>query len=686
MKTTTISGLICLSLLAVAGFSSCEDMMSVDTNDKLKENANDTLYSYWGILKSVQGVAERQVMLGELRGDLVSTTEYVTDTIYDIANFGNPKDGSCSMVRLADYYNIINNCNTYINYCDTSRVKYNKKFMLPEYAQVQSIRAWTYLQMVQIYGEVPFVTEPILDLKTAENFDYANQVVNKDNLVDKFIELGLDRYIDTDYPNYGNYDTGDKILSSRLCFIPVRLVLGDMYLLRGRDRNDYRQAARYYYDYLDNNNGYVSRQYCTARESSSFLSDDEFSYSRATTDNTGSQWGEWASTYNYYATNEVITSIPGSANKQFGTMLTRVANIYGYVTSSSQSTVVEQDDNDEDVVDVTGNITTTPTYKSQLTPSAAYNGLNEAQNFVQYQTIGGNNRRTDLASGDARRYFSVEKITYEGEAYELCGKAANGSTFYYTIPIYRKTLVWLRLAEAINRAGFPQFAFAILKDGLNNSNIPDVREMAVVEARLDENGDTIWISDTEYATDTLHFNALVTNNAGAMYYADMNEVENFFLDFSGDKWSNNYGIHARGCGFGSWNSNDGTDNNAIRTNLTGFADSTIYTYDKLLEAQGIDLADASDDDIINGIENIIVDELALETAFEGNRFMDLIRIAHHKNQSGYKGSEWLADKVASRGVKKSKDNPDTIFGERDENIYSKLLNPDNWYLTKPNWK
>ena len=260
MKKISIIGLLSMSLVAGLTTTSCEDMMTIDTDLNNYTSANDTLYSYWGILKCVQDVAERQVILGELRGDLVSTTENVTDTLFAIANFNNPKDGSCSMLKVSDYYNVINNCNLYIANADTSLVKSNKKYMIPEYAQVQSIRAWTYLQLVKNYGEVPFITEPINSLDVIDNFDYNNNLVNKDNLLDKFLDLGLDKFVDTEYPHYQSYNSGSSV-EAALCYIPIRLVLGDMYLLRGASKEDYRTAAQYYYDYLKNNTGNVTRQY-----------------------------------------------------------------------------------------------------------------------------------------------------------------------------------------------------------------------------------------------------------------------------------------------------------------------------------------------------------------------------------------------------------------------------------------
>ena len=116
LKTIAFAAVIATGAVS----TSCEDMMTVDTGDKAYKNAQDTLYSYRGIMRAMQDVAERQVILGEIRGDLVASTQYTTDTLYAISNFDDPKDGTCSMLQIRDYYNIINNCNFYIHYADTN--------------------------------------------------------------------------------------------------------------------------------------------------------------------------------------------------------------------------------------------------------------------------------------------------------------------------------------------------------------------------------------------------------------------------------------------------------------------------------------------------------------------------------------------------------------------------------------
>lgn len=72
------------------------------------------------------------------------------------------------------------------------------------------------------------------------------------------------------------------------------------------------------------------------------------------------------------------------------------------------------------------------------------------------------------------------------------------------------------------------------------------------------------------------------------------------------------------------------------------------------------------EDTINAMEDILCDEYAMEFAFEGTRYYDLMRLARHKNNAGIYGgnygSTWLADKLKGNNPQKD------------------LTNPSNWYL------
>ena len=722
--------------------TSCEDMMTVDTGDKAYQNAQDTLYSYLGIMRAMQDVAERQVILGEIRGDLVSSSDYTTDTLFAISNFDNPQDGSCSMLQVRDYYNVINNCNFYIHYADTSAVRANNPdpYMLNEYAQVKAIRAWAYLQLVKNYRAVPFITEPVSSLDVIENFNYSANLVTKDDLIDRLLEDGLAKYINRPYPQYGNpsdanhrwgiWETGNVNVSSRLCFIPIRVILGDLYLLRGAS-GDYETAARYYYDYLRNETTPMATQYTT----STIMGGRVLGHSNV------NDWGRWAAAYSYTeSTNEVISLIPSASNAGFGKMLTRVADIYGYTPSSSQSSDLSTsngetntDANGDDIYEASGAISVRATYKRQYGPSNAYRDVVNRQTYITVNTVNSTLTPSFLPNEDARDFWSVDE-TYDddGEAYGLCSKAARGAAFYYTIPTYRKTLIWLRLAEAINRAGYPEFAFAILKDGLNRYTIPQIVNnkktyKVTTVTGTDYDGDYYTKMDTRDSTivyvviegdtplntsDKFRYNEEgvfepysgsitaarweweMTTYRGIeftapylpLYYVADNDQDtlrlqkfNAFLDFTGDVWNNTYGIHAKGAG--GFVSNTGMQYNV--TTISGVFDEGKYGYSEMLEQYGVSTS-SSQEDIINAVENIIVDELALETAFEGNRFTDLVRIAEHKNASGYDGTEWLAQKIANRGSKGEVDTTPAVDGF-DPAIYTKLKNTNNWYFELPKW-
>src|SRR5574344_46081 len=233
-----------LALTFANGFISCSDMIDTDSELVMFQEDNglkspvDSVYSVMGIIYKMQKIADRTVLIGEMRGDMTVTTSSANTDLKALADFTATADNKYN--KVSDYYAVINNCNYYLATVDTSLTKRNVKIFQSEYAAVKAFRAWTYLQLVEAYGNVPLVTEPVLTESKAEE----EQNKTKSGITDicnYFID-DLKPYINVPLPSYGTI--GSK--NSQKFFIPVRALLRDLCLWAGR----YQEAAQYYHDYL----------------------------------------------------------------------------------------------------------------------------------------------------------------------------------------------------------------------------------------------------------------------------------------------------------------------------------------------------------------------------------------------------------------------------------------------------
>ena len=80
---------------------------------------------------------------------------------------------------------------------------------------------------------------------------------------------------------------------------------------------------------------------------------------------------------------------------------------------------------------------------------------------------------------------------------------------------------------------------------------------------------------------------------------------------------------------------------------------------------------------MNYVRDLVIDELALEMAWEGFRFGDLVRFAEAMDDP-----DVLAKRVAGR----EKENKVTYRNqefEMDDVLYNKMLNKNNWYIPLP---
>ena len=707
MKNKSIISLLVFLMSFGLATTSCEDMLTPDM-DRNVENftGRDTVNFYLGILSNVQEMIENNVILGEVRGDLCEPTDYVSDTISAVANFIPTEDAENGLLNRAAYYKVINQCNYYLARVDTMAQKNNIYYMRKEYAQVQAIRAWTYMQLVQNYGTVPFITRPVESAGTGWESNSPEGTVNADNLLDKLLENNLMRAYEYErllgLPNYGTFKTGAVDIPHKLTLFPTALVLGDLYLLRGASTSDYERAAAFYYDYLEDA-GAITNGNAGFRV---YYNGEDKTY-------TPNENGDWVMpTLNYNG--DLITLVPSAANASIGKTLTRVAQIYGFDPHSSTSSTDQGDAG----IALSGQISVQVNYKNrQIAPTPSYINLCKNQIYALQESETKIEYPANL--GDCRIDGTIKYMREDGQRrafiQKFCPRAMSsesylsGFTFRYNMPVYRKRQIYLRFAEAINRAGFPRHAFAILRNGLQAKKMPAIRY------------DSVQYDDVNKTFKKVPYLRIVADGTGYIGIDEMRRALDHpdFLDFTDDAKWNSQGIHAFGTG----------EHNDL---------DTLYTYDRIVgermaqealragapaeaaqrlryslleesntpttgEGEGqptepdrSDYTELPADDPqvptdlaqqINAVETLIADEMALETAYEGWRYYDLMRIARHKNAdnwgAGVSGTQWMAWLISRRSLDlKPYENPT----QYDATLFGKLSDPNNWFLQSPIYK
>ena len=585
----------------VTMFTSCEDMFETDSDrqifDPALDQKTDSMFYTLGILKGLQQVADQYVMTGEMRGDLVATNQYTETDLRRLADFS--ADATNKYDSAYQYYRIINNCNYYIAHRDTTLLTGSRRVAIPEYAEALAVRAWAYLQLAKNYGEVPFYTDPLTSIGDA---DRRTQTKDLQGICDALIPE-LIQFSGTDVPTYGNISAGvlnssssdspvEKTVVSRRAMIPVDVILGDLFL----ETHQYEQAAKYYFNYIRTNRWVIHQAYIYPTSSLELVTvlRDKLPNSMVFSTETNSfQWGDIFSTN---STNDIITYIPLAANKTRG-VTTELPRYFGYDFYSTSS----------------GSASSSDRYllNRQIDASPSYIALSDAQDYY-YTPFAATNGKLEIRTaelGDLRRYITMKSVSKNDSNFTVMTKFSSAN-----VPVYRTATVYLRLAEAINRMGYPDAAFAILKDGINSDLLDYVQQ-----------GDS---TDLE-----------VTGRYIRPATAEMLQTVVPFLSAENiEQFEENWGIHSRGTYY-------------TRGAFSPYQMDVIVGK-KLQELQqrfGIQPTGTAAD-TINAVEDLLCDEMALELAFEGNRFGDLTRLARHKNQSGlYRsnfGSEWLANKLA----------------------------------------
>lgn len=561
IRKTLVAGFVCCAVSAA--LTACSNILDTDSElvefeqDNTLNHPTDSVYSVLGIINRMQIIADRTVLLGEVRGDLVSTTEAASADLKRLASFDFSQANKYN--RVSDYYAVINNCNYYLAHIDTALQRRGRTLFTYEYAAVKAFRAWTYLELAKAYGQVPLVLTPVMTEREAQ--DAANgPAVGIAEICNYFVS-DLTPYALTELPQFGTI--GDW--NSQYFFIPMRALLGDLCLWAGR----YEEAARWYNNYLNDQKRPIQMNYTNRIMWTSV-----------------SNFQRPSNSYNVTSTNEILSLIPMESRVFDGTV-SDIENVYGSTRENN--------------------------YYYQLTPSAGMHKISSDQIYcIEYKTDTETDTvyapRTGFTDnnliGDLRLYANYKQNAIGGQdpysEYSSIRQTMS-KVWNKLIPTYRRNMVYLRYAEALNRSGLPQSAMCILKYGICAENIKS------------------------------YVDSLEQEKAGTLIAFD----ENVFTR------QNTIGMHSVGSG----------DSQCNEFFTLPLPPTQLATRQDTVNYQ------------IPLVEDLIINEMALEGAFEGNRFYDLMRVALRRGDPAY-----LADPIARR------------TSTYDGDLQSRLMNKDNWYL------
>ncbi|MGB3007615.1 MAG: RagB/SusD family protein [Chitinophagaceae bacterium] len=572
-----ISKLSLALLVTSIVFSGCKKTFDIKPQDQLDlsqayQNVYDADAAVVGIYGKFMGLADRYVILNELRGDLLDYTINADEALRQISTHTVTKGNPYANPR--PFYEVIINCNDVLE--NFQLMVRDKKMTELEFSQrysdIGALRTFLYLQLGIHFGEVPYVTSSLKDIdavKDISNFPRLPFATLLDSLINFTEALPFKEL----YPTGSNLNLTVDGYPTQKFYVNKKIILADLHLWKG----NYLQAATWYRQVME----YPSAVFG--------FGEDFFSYYRL----------GWAGGHNHYVT----YSRAGDAstlvyNDGWRIMFESPMNSDGFrrewIWALPFDSKFKPDNSLVKLFSPTGG-------NYLVKPSQEIMDLwdNETQRPAQGLSIPYDARKL-LSTMTIAGQPVVMKYLYNYINYSTLNPfnqlSKNGKWF-----LYRQTHMHMRFAEAANRTGHFRLTW-----GLLNSGIAGAYPAPTTDVTLYHN--------TLFEPYPFNFDARNSGGSGVPYYrAD---------------WYRNIGIR-------------------LRANV---ADMVIAAPDSLI-----------------ALEDGLLKEAALENAFEGTRWPDLLRIALRRGDPSI-----IADKVYNKILKDGTGNAAAVR--------AKLMDPANWYL------
>lgn len=529
---------MCAALLTT-GFTSCLDTENERFVEPGPMITNDSAFHLLSVLNGVRTLGSRQVLLGELRADLMATTPYAATELRQIDEWTLDQNRSNRYLSKREYYKVINECNYIIQYGAA----------LPrEQAVAITMRAWTYLQLALNYGSAAYY-EDFIDTDAAAYEDYPKYTVNE--LADRLIPQ-LEAIRDVAQPDYGSLGTN---LDYQM--FNTRFVLADLYLWRGNGTSDYVNAANLYYSLIvedyPNSSGLphlagLPMDFSSGTGASTSLGNQRLVYLNSRMSpmgwanmawnraSAGSTFSTTMNNTNINYNDEVISDIRYFSGE---TAVTSNLDTLAGINVVSTSNLSAADQLEE--ISLTATRAMSSIFSS--TPYLFYENeqdfvtANENTAFTNYLNPSSLTSNTYTRLGDLRLNATYtpnpqsnvviggESNMYPDSVVAKYLRSGAGSYDNKIVSIYRTGLLYLRYAEAVNRAGQPGLAMIALKYGLNRYN---VRFYMPASEKLSVDGENMSFA-AYFRNVTAGTNFSVTNRTPVMLYNNEGNVVGSFV-------------------------------------------------------------------------------------------------------------------------------------------------------------
>ena len=240
-------------VLLMVGLSifSCKEVLEVEPEnaleaDKFYQNKFDADAAVVGIYGEFMNLAERYVILNELRADLMDVTANADDNLVQLSRHnvrpGNP------YADPKPFYKVILLCNDALKNFDIMLAE-NKMDNLEysqRYSDIAALRTFLYMQLMLHYSEVPYITEPFVKLADVQNLSrFPRYTIEQ--MVPELIKVLEKLPWKEEYSSTNSLVAPIDNYASNKFFIPKNLLLADLYLWSG----NYNAASRIYKAFID---------------------------------------------------------------------------------------------------------------------------------------------------------------------------------------------------------------------------------------------------------------------------------------------------------------------------------------------------------------------------------------------------------------------------------------------------